>query len=133
LTKIGRKYAFPTISIFTDIVLFGTSLFNIYWTYTKILVNLIDGLSEENLSFREFDNISKNIDFKFEYLYAVNICCLLWRLIELIQFNAEIGPLVKIVEKMFGDFLNFVILYFILVFMFAIIGGVNFVFEIGDF
>lgn len=34
---------------------------------------------------------------------------------------------------MFGDFLNFVILYFILVFMFAIIGGVNFVFEIGDF
>jgi len=133
LTKIGRKYTFPTISIFTDIVLFGTSLFNIYWTYTKILVNLIDGLSEENLSFREFDNISKNIDFKFEYLYAVNICCLLWRLIELIQFNAEIGPLVKIVEKMFGDFLNFVILYFILVFMFAIIGGVNFVFEIGDF
>lgn len=133
MTKIGRKYTFPTISIFTDIVLFGTSLFNIYWTYTKILVNLIDGLSEENLSFREFDNISKNIDFKFEYLYAVNICCLLWRLIELIQFNAEIGPLVKIVEKMFGDFLNFVILYFILVFMFAIIGGVNFVFEIGDF
>jgi hypothetical protein len=51
----------------------------------------------------------------------------------LIQFHAEIGPLVKIVEKMFGDFLNFVILYFILVFMFAIIGGVNFVFEIGDF
>lgn len=32
LTKIDRKYAFPTISIFTDIILFGTSLFNIYWT-----------------------------------------------------------------------------------------------------
>lgn len=83
--------------------------------------------------FREMSNIGKNINFKFEYLYAVNICCLLWRLIELIQFHAEIGPLVKIVEKMFGDFMNFVILYFILVFMFAIIGGVNFVFDIGDF
>mgnify|MGYP006098421989 FL=1 len=83
--------------------------------------------------FRELNNIGSNIDFKFEYLYSVNICCLLWRLIELIQFHAEIGPLVKIVEKMFGDFMNFVILYFILVFMFAIIGGVNFVFEINDF
>ena len=29
--------------------------------------------------------------------------------------------------------MNFVILYFILVFMFAIIGGVNFVFDINDF
>jgi len=94
---------------------------------------LIEGLDQDELVFREISNISNNIDFKFEYLYAVNICCLLWRLIELIQFHAEIGPLVKIVEKMFGDFLNFVILYFILVFMFAIVGGVNFVFEIGDF
>ena len=133
MTKIGRKYAFPTISVFTDIVLFFTSLFNIYWTYSGILNNLVEGLSDEEMTFREFSNISQNINFKFEYLYAVNICCLLWRLIELIQFHAEIGPLVKIVEKMFGDFLNFVILYFILVFMFAIIGGVNFVFEIGDF
>ena len=133
LTKLGRIYAFPTISIFTDVVLFGTSLYNIYWTYTGVLNNLIPEITQEELVYRELGNISNNIGFKFEYLYAVNICCLLWRLIELIQFHAEIGPLVKIVEKMFGDFVNFMILYFILVNMFAIVGGVNFVFEISDF
>jgi len=57
LTKIGRQYSFPTISIFTDIVLFGTSLFNIYWTYTGILSNLIEGIDQKELADREFDNI----------------------------------------------------------------------------
>ena len=51
----------------------------------------------------------------------------------MIQYNSDIGPLVKIVEKMFVDFLNFIILYAILVFMFAIIGGVNFVFNLPGF
>lgn len=34
---------------------------------------------------------------------------------------------------MFDDFINFIILYAILVFMFAIIGGVNFVFVLDGF
>jgi len=54
-------------------------------------------------------------------------------MIEIIQYNADIGPLVKIVEKMFGDFGNFVILYIILIFMFSIIGNVNFVFELNEY
>jgi len=61
------------------------------------------------------------------------IACLIWKILEIVQFNSEIGPLVKIVEKMLGDFSNFVILYLILVFMFAIVGNINFVFELEEY
>jgi len=74
-----------------------------------------------------------NLDFKFEYMYAVSITCLIWRVIELIQYHAEIGPLVKIVEKMFSDFFSFFFLFFILVMMFAIVGGVNFIFYLKSY
>ena len=40
----------------------------------------------------------------------------------MLQFNQTIGPLLKIVGKMLNDFLNFLILYFILTIMFSIIG-----------
>lgn len=66
-------------------------------------------------------------DFKFEYLFAIIIICLIWKLIEVIQFSSSIGPMIKIVQKMFSDFGNFFILYAILVIMFAVIGNSNFV------
>jgi ABC-type polysaccharide/polyol phosphate export permease len=59
--------------------------------------------------------------------------CLIWKLIEVIQFSASIGPMIKIVQKMFSDFGNFFILYFILVIMFAIIGNVNFIQFLGEY
>ena len=71
--------------------------------------------------------------FSFEYLFSIIIACLIWKMIELIQFSSDIGPLVKIVEKMFGDFSNFIVLYAILILMFAIIGNANFVFELSEF
>ena len=52
---------------------------------------------------------------------------------ELILFNSEIGPLVKIVGKMLQDFLNFIILYAILLIMFAIIGNLNFLLELSEY
>ena len=75
----------------------------------------------------------KNLDFRFEYLYAVSISCLVWRVMELIQFHAEIGPLIKIVEKMSQDFISFFILYLILILMFSIVGGVNFIFYLKSY
>ena len=50
----------------------------------------------------------------------------------MIQFSTEIGPLVKIVGKMAGDFFNFVILYIILVIMFGIVGNLNFLVTLPD-
>ena len=82
---------------------------------------------------REVANLMKNLDFRFEYLYAVSISCLVWRVMELIQFHAEIGPLIKIVEKMSQDFISFFILYLILILMFSIVGGVNFIFYLKSY
>ena len=39
LNKIERAYTFPTISLFTDIILFMVSVVNIYWVYYKITWN----------------------------------------------------------------------------------------------
>jgi len=61
------------------------------------------------------------------------ISCLILKVLDLIQFSADIGPLVKIVGKMLGDFLNFFILYAILVIMFAIVGNLNFIFYLSEF
>lgn len=77
--------------------------------------------------------MQNNVEFKFEYIYSIIISCLVWRIIEIIQFNSEIGPLVKIVEKMLGDFMNFILLYLILLFMFAIIGNINFLFDLKEY
>lgn len=66
-------------------------------------------------------------EFRFEYLFSIIILCLIWKLIEVIQFSSSIGPMIKIVQKMFSDFGNFFVLYSILVIMFAIVGNANFV------
>ena len=61
------------------------------------------------------------------------VFCLITKVLEIIQFSAEIGPLVKIVGKMLGDFMNFLILYIIFVMMFAIVGNLNFIFRMTQF
>jgi hypothetical protein len=57
----------------------------------------------------------------------VIIGCLIVRLSIILQFNESIGPLIKIVGKMSMDFLNFFLIYVILVAMFSIVGNINFV------
>lgn len=92
----------------------------------------MDGISEDEIYFRKLNNIEHNIDFKFEYLFSIIIFCLLYKVMDMIQFSTEIGPLVKIVGKMAGDFFNFVILYIILVIMFGIVGNLNFLVTLPD-
>ena len=43
-----------------------------------------------------------------------------------LQFVESIGPLIKIISKMMEDFMNFCILYVILVMMFTLLGNINF-------
>jgi len=102
LKKIGRKFAFPTIGIMSNLVLFATSVFMIYWITTKVTSNVTyEGISEDELFYRKLANFKDNIEFKFEYLFSIMIACLITKLMELILFSSEIGPLVKIVGKMF--------------------------------
>lgn len=51
----------------------------------------------------------------------------------MLQFNSRIGPVIKIVSKMFHDFMNFSMLYFLLVMMFAILGNINFLLFISEY
>jgi hypothetical protein len=79
------------------------------------------------------DNFSQNLDFKFQYLFSVQIGCLILRIAVVIQFNQVIGPLLKIVQKMANDFINFVTIYVILVVMFSIVGNLNFLFDCPEY
>jgi hypothetical protein len=51
----------------------------------------------------------------------------------MLQFSESIGPLVKIVSKMFDDFINFLILYFLLAIMFTTIANLNFIYTLAEF
>ena len=51
----------------------------------------------------------------------------------MLQFSESIGPLVKIVSKMFDDFLNFLVLYFLLAIMFTTIANLNFIYTLIEF
>lgn len=51
----------------------------------------------------------------------------------MLTFIPSIGPLLKIYQKMFVDFFNFLFIYAILVIMFAMAGTVLFIFYIPEF
>lgn len=131
LRKIERTYTFPTVSLFTDLTLFIVSIISIVWINNNITknVNGVD-ITDDEKYFRMLDNFEHNIDFRFEFIFAIIIFCLLYKILDMIQFSSEIGPLVKIVGKMAGDFVNFVVLYVILVVMFGIVGNLNFLLDL---
>ena len=85
------------------------------------------------MEMRIFSNFSKNIDWPFQYLFACNVICLIFRITVMLQFSENIGPLVKIVSKMFDDFLNFLVLYFLLAIMFTTIANLNFIYTLVEF
>ena len=49
------------------------------------------------------------------------------------QYNESIGPLIKIVGKMQQDFVNFVVLYCLMIVMFGIVGNLNFIYDLPEF
>lgn len=51
----------------------------------------------------------------------------------MLQFSEQIGPLVKIVSKMFDDFINFLALYLLLAVMFTTISNLNFLYSLKEF
>lgn len=71
-------------------------------------------------------NFENNYSFGYNALFSIQIFCLCFKIAEVIQFNNEIGPLLKIVGKMGNDFLNFLTIYIILIIMFSIVGNINF-------
>jgi hypothetical protein len=74
-----------------------------------------------------------NIEFPFQYLFAIQIVCLFLRITVFLQFLESIGPLIKIVGKMQQDFMNFFILYSLITLMFCIVGNINFIYDLKEF
>lgn len=131
LRKIKRVYTFPTIGLFSDLTLLIVSTYLILWINNNIMKNVnVPDISEDEKYFRILDNFEHNIDFKFEFIFSIIIVCLLYKILNLTQFSQEIGPLVKIMGKMGGDFANFMVLYFILVTAFGIVGNLNFLLDL---
>ena len=62
-------------------------------------------------------------------MFTIIISALLIKIGIAIQFNEIIGPLMKIVEKMGTEFLNFLIFYMILTLMFVMVGTVIFIYD----
>jgi hypothetical protein len=55
-------------------------------------MNIRQGLDDPNLSPEEYNmrliaNFAANIDFKFQYLFSVQIGCLIFRIMTMLQFS----------------------------------------------
>jgi len=133
--KLGRFYEFPVIIHLSDTILFICSILIIDWFSKNINANVYTDptITQEELIMRKLSNFGKNINFPFQYLFAVQITCLILRIAINLQFNESIGPLIKIVGKMVQDFFNFFLLYIIFTFMFAIIGNINFIYDLREY
>ena len=59
-------------------------------------------------------------------MFSIITACLIVRSALNLQFIESIGPLIKIISKMVIDFINYCILYFILVLMFTLLGNINY-------
>ena len=124
--KMKRSWSFPTVNQLTDLVLFICSIITLEFIFGSMLENLVDQrMTEEDFVFRVVFNIFDHIWFKFEYVFAIMIVCLIMRLLILLEFNQSIGPLIKIVGKMAKDFWNFFLLYAMITIMFSIVGNLN--------
>ena len=134
-SKLKRFYSFPTITHITDALLLVGSVLFIEWFSSNIQSNLTTNppLSQEEFDQRLAYNFHQHLDFKFQYLFAVMIGCLILRVAIILQFNESIGPLIKIVGKMSKDFYNFFLLYALLTVMFGIVGNINFLFSVSLF
>lgn len=89
--------------------------------------------STDQVYFERLAVMQEEITFGMEYYMTINIVCLVFKVVEYIQFTENIGPLIKIVGKMFGDYSNFFTLYTILVIMFSVIGNLNFMLDQSHF
>lgn len=71
--------------------------------------------------------------FKTEYLFTIQSTCVIFRVAYLLTYNSNVGPLIKIVSKMVGDFFNFSVIYIIMMLMFAIVGNMNYVLYLNEY
>lgn len=128
---MGRFYDFPSVLHLTDLILLVLSIIIINWKQNKLFENV--NQSDSDFELQIVVNMIHELDFMIQYLFAIMISCLVLRIATILQYNEQVGPLIKIVGKMLQDFFNFVVLYFILTIMFALVGNINFLYDVESF
>lgn len=130
---MGRFYDFPSVLHLTDFLLCVLSVVIVHWKQTYLFAAVDSTMSQLDYDNQILLNLVHELDFKIQYLFAIIISCLVLRIATILQYNEQVGPLIKIVGKMLQDFFNFVVLYFILTIMFALVGNINFLYDVDSF
>jgi len=87
LKKLDRVFAFPTLGFFSDLILFITSVITIEWVRNNVNygLHLIDEADDpDSFFFRKLANFQVIVEYKFEYLLAIMISCLILKVLDLI-------------------------------------------------
>ena len=126
LNKIGRHYHFPELIHLTDLAIAIFSYVLIEFFMTKMFQDIDPNKSENYNNLILSYNIQKNEDFQLNYIFASITVGLVFRCALNLQYFEQIGPLIKILGKVLINFVNFTILYCVLLIMFTILGNFNF-------
>jgi len=131
--KIRRQYAFPDMLHLTDLVLAVCSMNLIFFITQNIFSNVGEHAQAKSIHYQMSFNLEYHREYNLEYLFAVVSLCLIMRISVNLQFIETIGPLIKIISKMGQDFLNFCILYMVLLVMFSLLGNINFYLSLEEY
>ena len=80
--KLNRFRDFPQLIHISDTILFISSLTVVNWFTTELQKDLYSDPFITKIEYHEriMSNIEHNVDFKFQYLFAVQVCCLILRI-----------------------------------------------------
>ena len=97
--KMGRSIDFPNASQLINAIFFTSSIVLIVWFDTRIAQSLHAASEVSQIEYERLllKNYQANIDFKFQYLFSIQITGLIVQVLAVIQFSQKIGPLIKIV------------------------------------
>ena len=116
-----------------DITMFVLGILTIMWTIDirEVLVNIIDNGGSSPVDILKQQEYIKKLNViatedLVQFYFAFNFMCLVLNCQEFLEYHPEYGPLQKIFDKLRYDFVNFTKLYMLIIFMFAIIGHINF-------
>lgn len=140
LKKIGKTMNLANSATVVDGTMFVLGILSFLWaSELRVLLERIlqtqlnkpiDQVSYAGLLEELQDAVGQ--DFVF-YYFAINFMGLILKCQEFLEYHPEYGPLQKIFGKLETDFKNFTKLYFLIVFMFALIGQILFGFDLKDY
>ena len=125
--KLKKIFTFPTTNQTTDSIMAFVAGLSIY-KVTTIIQKDVHGLEidEQEEAKRIIGNLVLGIKIPFRYYFAIISMCLVSRLAYVLEFNENIGPLFRILQKSTKVFFSFFIIYAYLVLILGLVGNISF-------